>query len=420
MGSKLDVDKLFVSKIVQDGDITPVADIPPYFLFDSDYREAFEYIRQYYAEHGTVPTVRVMQSDCPVALTRVEEPWEDIIQRVQHKYIKGILTEKIAEIDAYTDAGDIKEATNLLGITASLVHTVVPNKRDVDATQTGEERLARYRERRDNPGSLVGIPTGFPTLDKATQGLQKGQLITVTGLTKASKSALSLKMAMTAQEYGMRVLYITFEMTCDEQTNRLDAYRAGFNDNKLNSGMLTDDDMAALTKGIHLTASLPTMVFSEDTMTVTAIGAKADIVEPDIIIVDGVYMMEDESGEPTGSAQALANIVKGLKFLAMRRKICVVAVTQSTPARTKGESLNNDSIMGSRAFGQYSNVVIGIERTPDVTIRKVRILFSRSCPPCDAMVQFDFDTATFEELENYELDGELGDLLDNGEYETNF
>jgi hypothetical protein len=158
------------------------------------------------------------------------------------------------------------------------------------------------------------------------------------------------------------------------------------------------------------------MVISEDTMTITAISAKCDVVDPDIVIVDGAYMLDDEKGETNGSPQALTNIAKGLKFLAMRRKICIVAVTQSTPARTKGESLNTDSIMGSRSWAHYSNVGLGIERTEDIKIRKVRILFSRSCAPTDVMLEFDFDTGTFQEIEGMEdVDRELGELLD-GEF----
>ena len=148
-------------------------------------------------------------------------------------------------------------------------------------------------------------------------------------------------------------------------------------------------------------------MISEDCMTVTSIGAKIDVFKPDVVIVDGTYMMEDERGEAKGSPMALANIVSGLKFLAMRRSICVVAVTQSTPARTKGETLNNDSIMGSRAFVQYSNVVIGIERTEETKMRKMKILMSRSCAPCEIVLLFDYDTGEFTELEGFDLDDDL-------------
>jgi archaellum biogenesis ATPase FlaH len=417
VATTFDVNKLLISKIIQEQDVSYLADMPSYFIEPGDYREAFEYIRQYYVDHSTVPTTRVFLADCPkIVLTAVDEPWDDIIDRVNNKYVSGIVESELSNIRPMLgDSQRVKDIVKILGSIVSQVHTAIPNSRAVDVTTTGDERLARYQERRDNPGTLVGIPSGFPTIDKATQGFQKGQLITFTGLTKASKSVVAMLMAMSAQEQGYRVLYLTYEQMIDEQTNRLDAYRAGFNDNKLNSGNLSDDDMVALKKGVHLTESLPPLTIAEDCMTVTSVGAQCDIYEPDLVIIDGVYMMDDDLGEASGSPQALTNIVKGLKNMAMNREICIIAVTQSTPARTKGEVLNNDSMMGSRAFGQYSNVVLGIERIENqITLRKLKIIMSRSCSPVHTTLEFDFDTATFEEIEDFE-DPDFVDKTSNAE-----
>lgn len=415
--TSFNVEKLFVSKIIQSGEMTrEVADIPSYFINDPKYRNAFDYIRKYYMDTGEVPTLRVFRADCPeIALVEVPEPWEDLIGRLQRQYIAGVLSENLADFNDAFEKGDIDAAVNFLGVTVSKVHTAVPNSRDVDVSQNGDERLERYLERKNNPGTLVGVPTGFPTIDRATQGLQPGQLVTLTGLAKASKSTLAMCIAMAVQEYGKRVLYLTYEQTVEEQERRLDAYRAGFNDNLLNNGNLSEENWSDLQKAVHLTEALPPMIISEDCMTVTSIGAKIDILKPDIVIVDGVYMMEDENGENKGSPQALANIVAGLKFLAMRRSICVLAVTQSTPARTKGEVLNNDSIMGSRAFIQYSNTVLGIERTEDNKMRKVKVLLSRSCAPCEIVLLFDYDTGQFQELEGFDLDDDIDRELANEE-----
>lgn len=413
MAAPLPIDKLFVSKIVQERDITQVADIPPEFLFDENYREAYRYIRQYHSEHGEVPTVRVMNSDVPnIKLVQVDEPWADIIERVNTKYLAGVLERGLSEVVDKHDAGDIQGAINFLGVMVSQVHTAVPTSRDTNVAETGEERLARYQERRDNPGTLVGVPTGFPTIDRATQGLQPGQLITITGLTKASKSTLAMVIAMAIQEAGKRVVYCTYEQTNEEQERRLDAYRAGINDNLLNSGTATNADWDKVVKGIHVTNNLPALHFVEDAMTVTAVSSKCDLYDPEVIIVDGAYMMEDEQGETPGSPAALTNIVKSFKSMAMRRKICVILVTQSTPARTKGETLNNDSIMGSRSFAHYSNVVIGIERPEeDADMRKLKILLSRSCPNITVMADWDYDTATFQENDEFLL-GEGDQELD--------
>jgi archaellum biogenesis ATPase FlaH len=427
----LDPEKLLVSKIVQEGSLAEVGDIQARFFTNDKWREAFTYITNYYRDHGEVPSLRVMINDCPkVRLVDTDEPWGDLIHRLQKQHVRGIINQYLSdvvadmeEIDVNGDPQipDIDMAVNRLGALVGKIHNDVPKGRDVDVTQNGSERLARYRERKNNPGMMVGIPSGFETIDRATQGFQPGQLITLTGLTKASKSVFALLMAKAAQEAGKRVLYITFEMTCEEQEQRLDSYRAGFNDMKLLSGNITEEEWSRLEAAVAETENLPPLVFSEDCMTVTAIGAKIDLLKPDIVVVDGVYMMEDEIGESKGSPQALANIVSSLKFMAMNREICIIDVTQSTPARTKGEVLNHDSIMGSRAFTQYSNVVIGVERTEDVNMRKLRIIMTRRGTPTECLVMMDFNTGTFMELEamDDDLDTELVDDGDE-EYNTGF
>lgn len=431
MAGVLDPEKLLVSKIIQDGSLVEAGDIQPKFFTNSAWRDAFVYITEYYRDHGEVPSLRVMVNDCPkVKLVEVEEPWADIIHRMQKQHVRSIidtyLSDVVADMDEVDLNGepkipDIDMAVNRLGALVGKIHNDVPKSRDVDITKNGQERLDRYRERKNNPGMMVGIPSGFDTIDKATQGFQPGQLITLTGLPKASKSVFALLMAKHAQEYGKRVLYITFEMTCEEQEQRLDAYRAGINDMKLLSGNISDDEWEKLEKSVHVTENLPPLVFSEDCMTVTAVGAKIDLLKPDIVVVDGVYMMEDEEGFDKGSPQALSNIVSSLKFMAMNREICIIDVTQSTPARTKGETLNNDSMMGSRAFAQYSNVVIGVERTEDVNVRKLKIIMTRRGTPTECLVMMDFNSGTFQELEGMDddLDRELDDD-DDEEYTTDY
>jgi archaellum biogenesis ATPase FlaH len=420
MAVSLDPEKLLVSKIIEEGSLSEAGDIQARFFSPGVYREAFIYITDYFREHGEVPSLLVMRNDCPDAkLVEVDTPWSDLLQRIKDKHIKGIMDSILDRAVQAADDGDIHTAVNLLGSMVGRIHNDVPMSRDVDLTQNGEERLAAYQERRNNPNTMVGIPSGFSVIDKATQGFQPGQLITLTGLPKTSKSVLALLMAKAAQEYGKKVLYVTYEMTCEEIAQRLDAYRAGINDMKLLSGNLSDDEWTRLTRSVHLTENLPTLVLSEDCMTVTAIGAKIDLLKPDIVIVDGVYMMEDEEGSDKNTPQALEHIVSGLKFMAMNRQICIVDVTQSNPDRAKGGKLNEDSIAGSRSFTRYSNLVMGVERTDDKNVRKLRVIMTRRGTPTEVLIMMDFDNGNFYEMENIELDDDLDRELMNDD-DTDF
>jgi hypothetical protein len=423
LAASLDAEKSLLSKIVLERSLIECAEIQDFFFTNDTVRKGFQYIRQHYSEFGEVPTPREFKLDnpeCPI-LAQVDEGFPSLTKRVQDKYILGVLNSNIDAVAKAVSDGKVEEAVNFLGMTLTKVHTTVVTSKDVDVTENGHERLERYLERRNNPGSMLGIPSGFKTLDKATLGFQKGQLITLTGLAKASKSTVAMLMAMAAQQAGFKVLYCTYEMSVEEQERRLDAYRAGFNDNKLNSGNFTEEELKKLKQGMEITASLPKMIISQDCMTISALNAKIDVEEPDYIVIDGAYLMDDEYGEPPQSPGALTHIVKGLHNIVMRKSKVVLAVTQSTPARTKGEVLNTDSIMGSRAFVQYSYCVIGIERTEDVCVRHLKIIMGRSYAPCDVMIKFDYDTADFSELKDYDPDDDLDrELAEDSNYELYF
>jgi len=90
LATTFNVEKLFVSKIIQDGNLTEVADVPPYFLNDPDYRNAFEYIRKYYADIGAVPTLREILADFSmISLVEVPESWVVFRRRLGGELIVG-------------------------------------------------------------------------------------------------------------------------------------------------------------------------------------------------------------------------------------------------------------------------------------------------------------------------------------------
>lgn len=418
MAVALEPEKLLISKIIQEHSFAEVADIQTHFFSPGPYREAFQYIKEYFADHGEVPARRVIFNDLPqLKLIEVDVPWSDLLKRIKDKYLTSVVGVGLDKVTEAAEEGDLDGAINILGSLVGKIHNEVPTSRDVDVTQNGDERLAEYLDRKNNPGLLVGVTSGFPTIDRATQGFRDGQLITLTGLPKSSKSVLALLFAMAAQSAGKKVLYLTYEMTCEEIYERLDAYRAGINDMKILSGNLTEEEFARLRRAVHETENLPPMVISQDCMTVSAIGAKIDLHKPDIIIVDGVYMMEDEEGYDKNTSFALANIVSGLKFMAMNRNKCIIAVTQSNPDRAKGGKLNEDSIAGSRAFTHYSNAVLGIERTEDTKVRKLKVIMTRRGVKAECAILMDFDNGNFHEMEGVELDDDMDRELQDEETE---
>src|SRR5690606_37361091 len=140
----------------------------------------------------------------------------------------------------------------------------IPKGNDVDITVTGPERLARYRELAERDGSLIGIPTGFWTLDEVTGGFRPGQLISFTGPPNAGKSRYMLWSAIAAWYAARNVLYLAFELSHKEKQDQLDALIANSVLAALRDVRLTKQDFAKREQAIRSMKFPPNFWLSQD------------------------------------------------------------------------------------------------------------------------------------------------------------
>jgi replicative DNA helicase len=274
---------------------------------------------------------------------------------------------------------------------------------DVDITQTTDARIEEYLALGELDGGLRGIPSGFPTIDLATAGFQSEQLITLVGPPKAGKSTVAMLAAIAAHKAGKVPLFLSFEMSNTEQAARHDAFRAGISHHALLTGKLNTAQEKRLRRYLDLTKDMVPFYMSGDisgTTTVSGIAAKVEQYKPDILFVDGSYLLDDEQGQDKNSSQALTNITRSLKRLAQKSKIPVFNTTQVlTWKLNKKKGITSDSIGYSSSFAQDSDVVLGIMSDEDSDdMAKLSIVIARNAPKKTVQIQFDFEVGQFREL----------------------
>jgi len=273
---------------------------------------------------------------------------------------------------------------------------------------------------------LLGWPTGFPSMDRATAGLQKGQLVTLAGNPKVKKSMLLMCMNIAAHNAGAVTMYVSFEMTNREQHTRHDALRAGISLTHLQrpSEML-EWEWKKLQRMMHAVRDMQHLWLVHDptsTTTVSAIRAKIALHRPDVVFIDGAYMMECEDPNLSPSSpQALTQITRSLKRMAQQADVAVVQTTQALLSRSPKGKLNLGSIGYSSSYAQDSDVVFGVETTlidgsPDPNTALLRILASRNCSPRDVRLIVDLDHGSIIEGEemDYDDDDDMSDPMDAG------
>ena len=388
------------------------------FFMDPDNAAVFDWAHSHWERYGESPGEEAFRHEYPAdQLIETQEPLSYYIDelRAQRKY--ALVTGMLDQVKDPLKEGDTDMAIKIMAAGLEALHVEVVDLHNVDANRTQADRWAHYKYIGSNPG-LMGIPTGFPSMDQATAGLQKQQLVTLVGLQKAFKSMLLMQMNIAANNAGHRTLFASFEMTNQEQLTRHDALRAGVSLGRLQRGRLEEWEWKKLRRMHHATEDSPPMVYVHDpagTTTVSALAAQIRKERPDVAFVDGTYLMdaEVERADP-GSAQALTSITRSLKRLAQLLEIPIVQTTQALSWKARGGKLSLDSIGYSSSFAQDSDVIFGVEEIKDNDHEiKLRILASRNCPRHDVVLALDLDHGSIMETE--EIDYGADDDLDEEE-----
>jgi len=410
---------LLISKVLADGSLSEaIAQGVQSVHFSGPNQPIWSWMLEFWQEHGAVPTQRVMQAEHP-SVTVGDASGEtlsrlvaEVIEGHRSNTVTGLMTEALVSLKDGDTLGAIRHLSSGL----QDVSAVTSQSKDVDLISDWENRLTKYADMRDRPDELVGLSTGFPGLDRLTAGIRPQQLITFVGEAKRGKSMLAMVMAVSANTNGVSPLMVSFEMSAEEQAARYDSFVAKVSHTGLMRGMSTKDEVARLDKALRMRKNRSPFHIVEDiasSTTVSSLSAKIKQHEPGIVFVDGVYMMDDEHGEPKGSPQALTNITRSLKRLAQQHKVPIVVTTQVLASKLSSRTsrrVTADAIGYSSSFVQDSDIVMSVERDPDYDDRSiVRVLLSRTSPHGEVTIKWDWDTMDFSEIGDDDYEDEDSD-----------
>jgi replicative DNA helicase len=403
------VERDLISKILHERDLTVVADsgVTPSFFQKFDHREAFKFILDHQRQYSQVPSEEAFARNYPTyRITEAPDTVQYYADTLAEHYSIYLLEDGLVQATDAFDEGDIEGAKTFLVQTLQKVNQEISKTRFSDLTENGPKRIERYMAYAKADGALKGISTGFSMIDQATGGMQPGQLFTFVGPPKAGKSTMMLLADMAAHRGFYRPLFIGFEMSNEEQEERHDAIRAGVSHKRLRDGTLKGEEMRELERMMRRMELMPAMIFSEDatsTSTLSGIAALVDKFKPDVVFVDGVYMMEDELGERKGSPQALTNLTRGFKTMAKNLHIPFAISTQVLEWKMdRKRGVTTGSIGYASSFAQDSDVLIGVEKTDDESVNKIKILDGRNVKRMEIFVQWNWETGDFVELEDPE------------------
>lgn len=383
--------------------------LTPDFFTDPDHQLVFELIRDHWLEHGRVPGPDAVNRAYPrYAFGEYDETLAYYVGVLRDRYLHRSLVDIFNDeelADAMRGAGPQPGQRAFDRIMEGLIKArmEVPIGKDDDILGSARRDILGILEQR-KLGGLRGITTGFDELDAATGGLQPEQLITLIGLPASGKSSMLLRLALTAVMSGVRILFITFEMSNDEQRDRAVSLVSEVPLQSILTGHVTGAERRKIVDGLkrlEVFDGFFQSVYDRSSMTtLSGLQAKIGEYQPAAVFVDGVYMMEDENGEPPGSPRALTNITRGLKRLAQNRKIPVVISTQALAQKSRG-GVNMHSAGYTSSFAQDSDVILIVESCPEPNkdISKFHADKVRSGPKTETYVRIGWDQGKIERVD---------------------
>lgn len=418
-----------LGKAVVAGDLRTFVDsrITTEFFPDDQYRRVYSYLLDHLKDYGVAPDVPIVKQSFPnLLLEDHPQPTLFFVDQLRER------REGVLQMEALREAMDLFSLTDEPAKVPK-IRQVIENhlrqvaletsgSRDVTLASEAQNILERLSERRKNPGYLRGYSTGFPGIDYVTGGLQPEQFIVVTGVPKSGKSSFLLYMALTMFERGFDPEFLGFEMSNEEQADRIVSLRSHVSLTRILNGTLDDgewmkieEQIAWFEKGDPLPSKkrlrgqkplfrAPASFFlSADItsgMTVAGVAAKIHKNKPSAVFIDGLYLMSagDEKQYPRGSEAAMRMISRDLKKLAQSSRIPVVGTTQSLVSRSRG-GLTIASLGYTSAWGQDADLILGVERIPNTNVSKFHVMESRSGPRADTFIAWDWDQGSVTEIQ---------------------
>lgn len=399
---------LLISKVIQTGDLThPLKAGVKNSHFTAEWGRIWEWMLTYWREHSAVPTPRAIKQQFGdiVLVDASAEPFSALVDELYDAFRHRSLLEAMSSAMPSLERGQTSEALQAL---TKGVHTAAADTarlRDVNLIETWEERVQKYIELQSTPNGLRGIPTGLIGLDRITSGFRPQQLITFVGEAKKGKSLMTLFMANAAHLHGKTPLFVSFEMSAEEQAARYDAIVSKVPYSNILRGSLSPQELDRVKNTLKMRKNMHPFIITEDTSSLTTVGsltAKLKEYKPDILFVDGVYLMDDEHGEPKGSPQALTNITRALKRAAQNEDIPIIGTTQVLSwklGNKKSRKITSDAIGYTSSFAQDSDLVLGVESDPDVDDQAIiRVILARSAPLGEIRINWDWANMDFTEV----------------------
>lgn len=261
-------------------------------------------------------------------------PW--YLEIVEEKFLLrrlaaacGEVLAQIAQFQGDAAAFLDEVETRILRLSESRVREGAKPLREVLPATIG--LVEKYCERR---GQIGGVPTGFPDLDRLTDGLHPGEMIVIAARPSMGKTALAMNIAEHAAiRAGVPTAVFSLEMTAESLVLRLLCAMAAVNLRDVRGGFLSEEAFRRMRAAMDQLAKAPLFIDDTAGLSILQLRARArrlaQIHRVGLIVVDYLQLLHSTSRRAQENRQQeIAEISGGLKALAKELSVPVLVLSQ--------------------------------------------------------------------------------------------
>jgi replicative DNA helicase len=384
--------------------------------------DEWEWIGKYINRHAKTPSKALFKSKFPTFTILVSDDVEYCLDELREEHLRRQIVQLVdSAITKVTD--DVPPLEIMSDLQSRFLHLQadtdgVSNESNVvsDWDMVYDEVSRRY-ERAEIHGQS-GIPTGFATLDGATNGPQPGDYWIVAARLGQGKTWTLLRMACTAVYRGFTVQYDALEQSRAQITMRAHSFLSSdhamksFQSQDLINGKGFDlkkyKEFLEELKS-NLTGKLIVNDTSRGRVTPATIAAQIERNKPDIVFIDYLTLMNSHSGD----WQALGALSAEMKGIAMRYQVPIVAAAQINRTAIGEDLPGAEHLSGADAIGQDADCVVTMKQ---VSPRVIKMKLAKYRHGRDGQVWFNEFSPNSGKFS--EISGDLAaDLIDEDKLE---
>lgn len=394
-----------LAKIILEKEYYTFGKLKPAWFVDFEH-EIYSFVTNFVKQYNKFPTIQTFKEELSIEDITLDEPLKYYFDQVIERYKKNILSEYLPKINKEIGKG------NTDGIVSKFEEIVEDIKEN---TILAKENFYSYKDMLelalntsvDNRyGELLGITTGWNTLDGATMGFTNGNFYAVVARVKMGKSLILSRMSRFAYHSGKSVLFVSLEMPAIEIANRFLGLEYNINKTLITKGRLSSFVEQGIKEQLEQMEETTKFWFIDGkfSKTIDDLAFTARQLQPDIIYIDGAYLLRTVK-QFKAKWELVTYTAEQLKYLAMDLNIPIVASYQfNRQVSRKSTSVKDtgfESIGLSDAISQLASIGIALI-APEGTdeMRRVEVIGARDGGETSFDIKWDWDTMDFSEV-NY-------------------